>query len=117
MIELLLPYGFDTMEYSWLKGTIGIFMLAYYSVAKKCQRGALLAHVCCVVRFIPLQGCLLIQISMTSSDMGDGLFATPKHSNSTFIMLYLVHEMDIDYLVVDEMVNIQDCLITLACLE
>jgi hypothetical protein len=38
--------------------------------------------------------------------MGDGLFAAPKHSNSTFIMLYLVHEMDIDYLVVDEMVTI-----------
>jgi hypothetical protein len=43
---------------------------------------------------------------MTPSDMGVGLFATPKCSNSTFIMLYLVHEMDIDYLVVDEMINI-----------
>jgi hypothetical protein len=38
--------------------------------------------------------------------MGDGLFAESKHSNSTFIMLYLYHEMVIDYLVVDEMVNI-----------
>jgi hypothetical protein len=38
--------------------------------------------------------------------MGDGLLTTPKHSNSTFIMLYLVHEMDINYLGVDEMVNI-----------
>jgi hypothetical protein len=28
-------------------------------------------------------------------------------SNSTFIMLYLVHETDIDYLVVDEMINIK----------
>jgi hypothetical protein len=36
--------------------------------------------------------------------MGDGLFAEAKHSNSTFIMLYLYHEMDIDYLVVDEMI-------------
>jgi hypothetical protein len=27
-------------------------------------------------------------------------------SNSTFIMLYLAHGMDIDYLVVDEMINI-----------
>jgi hypothetical protein len=27
-------------------------------------------------------------------------------SNSTFIILYLIHEMDVDYLVVDEMVNI-----------
>jgi hypothetical protein len=32
---------------------------------------------------------------------------TPKRSNSTFTMLYLVHEMDIDYLVVDEMINIK----------
>jgi hypothetical protein len=28
-------------------------------------------------------------------------------SNSTFIMLYLIHEMDINYLVVDEMINIK----------
>jgi hypothetical protein len=39
--------------------------------------------------------------------MGDGLFTLFKRSNSTFIMLYLVHEMDIDYLVVDEMNNIK----------
>jgi hypothetical protein len=37
---------------------------------------------------------------------GDGLFAMFKRSNSTFIMLYLYHEMDIDYLVVDKMFNI-----------
>jgi hypothetical protein len=57
---------------------------------------------------------------MTSSDIGDDLFAAPKHSNSTFIMLYLVHEMDIDYLVVDEMVNISKlfdytCMIRIGC--
>jgi hypothetical protein len=38
--------------------------------------------------------------------MGDGLFAESKRSNSTFIMLYLIHEMDIDYLVVDEVINV-----------
>jgi hypothetical protein len=38
MIELLLPYGFDTLEYSWVKATIGICTLAYYFVAKKCQQ-------------------------------------------------------------------------------
>jgi hypothetical protein len=38
--------------------------------------------------------------------MGDGLLATSKCSNSSFIILYLVHEMDIDYLVVDKMINI-----------
>jgi hypothetical protein len=31
---------------------------------------------------------------------GYGLFVVFKHRNSTFIMLYLVHEIDIDYLVV-----------------
>jgi hypothetical protein len=34
------------------------------------------------------------------------LFGTPKRSNSTFRMS-LVHEMDIDYLVVDETINIK----------
>jgi hypothetical protein len=38
MIELLLPYGFDTLEYSWVKATIGISMLAEYSVSKKRQQ-------------------------------------------------------------------------------
>jgi hypothetical protein len=41
MIEFLLPFGFDTLEYSWVKAIIGICMLADYSVAKKCQ------HACC----------------------------------------------------------------------
>jgi hypothetical protein len=38
MIELLLPCGFDTLEYSWVKATIGIYMVADYSMAKKCQQ-------------------------------------------------------------------------------
>jgi hypothetical protein len=51
--------------------------------------------------------------------MGDGLCTTPKRSNSTFIM-YLVHEMDIDYLVVEEMVNISKlfdytCMLRIGC--
>jgi hypothetical protein len=37
MIELLLPCGFDTLKYSWVKATIGICTHTYYSVAKKCQ--------------------------------------------------------------------------------
>jgi hypothetical protein len=49
----------------------------------------------------------LIRISATPSDMVDGLFAESKRSNYTFIMIYLVHETDIDYLVVDEMINIK----------
>jgi hypothetical protein len=38
MIELLLRCGFDILEYSWVKPTIGICMLADYYVAKKCQQ-------------------------------------------------------------------------------
>jgi hypothetical protein len=38
MIELLLPYGFNTLEYSWVKATIGICTLADYSMPKKCQQ-------------------------------------------------------------------------------
>jgi hypothetical protein len=64
-------------------------------------------HVCHVVGFIPLQGWLLIRICETPLDMGAGLLATPNCSNSTFIMLYLVHDMDIDYLVVDDLMNIK----------
>jgi hypothetical protein len=37
MIELLLPFGFNTLEYSWVKATIDICTLADYAVAKKCQ--------------------------------------------------------------------------------
>jgi hypothetical protein len=38
MIELLLPCGFDTLEYCWVQATIGICTLANFSVAKKCQQ-------------------------------------------------------------------------------
>jgi hypothetical protein len=73
-------------------------------------RGAFVAHVCHAVRLFPLQGVLLIRISATPSEMGDGLFTASKHSNSTFIMLYLCHEIDVDYLVADEVVNISKLL-------
>jgi hypothetical protein len=38
MIELLLPSGFDTLEYSGIKATIGICTLADNSMAKKHQQ-------------------------------------------------------------------------------
>jgi hypothetical protein len=44
MIELLLPCGFDTLEYSWVKATIGICTLADYSVAKKHQQQESVRH-------------------------------------------------------------------------
>jgi hypothetical protein len=37
MIELLLPCGFDTLEYSWVKATIGIYTLVDYAMPKKHQ--------------------------------------------------------------------------------
>jgi hypothetical protein len=38
--------------------------------------------------------------------MGDGLLAVSKHINSSFMMLYLYHVMDGNYLVVEEVINI-----------
>jgi hypothetical protein len=37
MIKLLLPCGFDTLEYSWVKATFGTCTLADFSLAKKYQ--------------------------------------------------------------------------------
>jgi hypothetical protein len=61
MIELLLPYGFDTLEYSWVKATIGICTHADYSMAKKHQqafwrrcRGSQLILSICRVNMIQL---------------------------------------------------------------
>jgi hypothetical protein len=45
---------------------------------------------CCYV--YPLQGCKLVQISVTPSEMGDVLIAVFKHSNST--SLCIVNYMD-----------------------
>jgi hypothetical protein len=41
------------------------------------------------------------------SDMGNTCLLQSLSSNSIFIMIYLVHEIDIDYMVVDEMFNIK----------
>jgi hypothetical protein len=103
-IEAILPYLMGVQWYSaW--STHGVFTEAYEW--KTCTRvrwaliisltvswtiatcGTLWACVCHVIRFIPLQGWPLIRISATPSNMGDGLFATPKCSNSTFIMLLI----------------------------
>jgi hypothetical protein len=44
MIELLLSCGFDALEYTWVKATIGICTLADYSVAKKYQQSLRMAQ-------------------------------------------------------------------------
>ena len=51
-------------------------------------------------------GCILTRVSATLSDMSDACSLLSFRSNSTFIILYLYHEMDVDYLVVDELFNI-----------
>jgi hypothetical protein len=47
---------------------------------------------------------------VTPSHMGDTCLFQSFNSNSTFMMLYLYHEMDVGYLVLDEMVNISKLL-------
>jgi hypothetical protein len=59
------------------------FLIMSWTIA---TRGALRACVCHVVRLVPLQGWLLIQISTTPSDMGDGLFTAPKRRIINFII-------------------------------
>jgi hypothetical protein len=59
---------------------------------------------CCHV--ITLQGLKLARITVKPSDMGDTCLLQSFNSNFTFIMLYLCHKMDVDYLVVEEMINI-----------
>jgi hypothetical protein len=53
MIELLLPYGFDTLEYSGVKDTIDICILVDCSVAKKCQQACncICGHRCRAIVF------------------------------------------------------------------
>jgi hypothetical protein len=62
-----------------------------------------------------LAGLKLARVSATLLDMNDTCMLQSFSSNSTFIMLCLYHEMDVDYLVVHGMINIKNCLITLAC--
>jgi hypothetical protein len=74
--------------YAWktctrVRWALNVSLVTSWIVA---TRGALLAYVCRVVRFIPLQGWLLIQISVTPSDMGDGLFTASKRRIINFII-------------------------------
>jgi hypothetical protein len=48
----------------------------------------------------------LAQVSVTLSGMSDTFPLQSFSSNSTFIILYLDHEMDVDYLVDDGLINI-----------
>jgi hypothetical protein len=46
------------------------------------------------------------RVSTTLSEVSDSSLLQSSSSNSTFIMLYLYLDMDVDYLAVDEMINI-----------
>jgi hypothetical protein len=83
-------HGVSVEAYAWkmctrVRWALIILLTTSWTVA---ARGALRACVCHVVRFIPLQGWLLIWISTTPSDMGDGLFAAPKCRMINFIIMW-----------------------------
>jgi hypothetical protein len=67
-----------------------------------------------LVRFIPLQGWLLIQISATLSDMSDSLFSAPTHRNACLLLWWWLRLLinDDDYITLYLLYN-YDCY--LAC--
>jgi hypothetical protein len=77
MIELLLPYGFDTLEYSWVKATISICTLADYSVAKKRQQLSMYLFCYSRIHVITLYSgyvcdvlCIIASVMTTHNDPG-----------------------------------------------
>jgi hypothetical protein len=97
--EAILPYltgvqwathGVSAEAYAWktctrVRWALIISLTASWIVA---TRGAVLAYVCRVVKFIPLQGWVLIRIYATPSDMGDALFAASKHRIINFVIMW-----------------------------
>jgi hypothetical protein len=82
--------------------------------------GAFVAHVCRVIRSFPLQGLKLSRVTVKPSNMGATCLLQSFNSNSTRIMLYLYHEMEVDYLVVNEMFHISklidyNCMFNICC--
>jgi hypothetical protein len=75
-------------------------------VALRVSCGQVLSHLRCIIH----------SNLCDTLRMGDGLITESKYSNYTFIMLSMIHEMDVDYLVVHELINIKNCLVTIACL-
>jgi hypothetical protein len=57
----------------------------------------------CVVMWFTWQGLKLARVTVKPSDMGDTCLLQSFNSNSTFIMLYMILEMDVGYLEVEEM--------------
>jgi hypothetical protein len=120
-MEAILPYltgvhrdsaraahGVSTKAYTWkttrVRWALIIYLTALWTVA---THGTLLAHVCCVFRLLSLQGFNWLEPSWLPLDMGNTCLLESFSSNSTFIMLHLYHEVDVNYLVVEEMINIK----------
>jgi hypothetical protein len=83
-------HGMSAEAYVW-KTTLGWGRTWHDSLTVSwtvATRGALLAHGCRVVRFIPLRGWLLIVISTTTLEMGDGLIVVFKRRITNFILLW-----------------------------
>jgi hypothetical protein len=57
-------------------------------------------HVCRVVRLFPLQGCILIQISVTPTDMGEVCLLCLNIVMELHCGCSEIYEDDIDYFVV-----------------
>jgi hypothetical protein len=102
-MEAILPYlmgiqwdtawathGVSTEAYAWKTSTRvrWALIVSLTTLWTAATHDALWACVCHVVRFIPLQGLLLIRISVTPSDMGDGLFAVSKCRFINFVILW-----------------------------
>jgi hypothetical protein len=65
--------------------------------------GVFMTRESCVVMWFTWQGLKLAQVTAKPSDMGDTCLLQSFNSNSTFIMLYMILEMDVSYLEVEEM--------------
>jgi hypothetical protein len=87
------------VRWDWLESLIVVVNCSH----SWCFRDSrvLCCHVVYLARF------KLARVTTTLSDMSDFCLLQSLSTNSTFIMLYLYHEMDVDYLVVDELVNIK----------
>jgi hypothetical protein len=86
-------------------GEVGLDRL-FDRVVNFCHSWGLRDLTCVVLSGGYLARFKVAQVIVTLSDMSDSCLLLSTHSNSIFIMLYLFHEMDVDYLVVDEVLNI-----------
>jgi hypothetical protein len=69
-----------------------------------CTRGVFVTHVCCVVRWLPFQGCKLVAIFTTLSEMSDTCLLQSFSSNVTFIMLIMIMRMALTTLLVNGLI-------------